>query len=358
MKNIQKSVNYERITQLYQSAPMALNGLLVAFIALFITVKNLVPLHHLILWSTAFTAVLLWRVGLYLSFKQQINSLKINNSNIQRWEYYWLVMTAFTAITFSSLLFLPFSHDHLITILLISMVFMGMSAGSAVSSKASKSVVITFLTLTSIPIISKAIYEGQDYYILTFIYALFYPILVKLTIDGNHVVVENIRLKKQSEQDSLKDQLTGLWNRRSLELFIEKLLAKSHRHKHVFSVLMLDIDFFKKFNDAYGHLKGDEALIQTANCLIKDAREADLVSRFGGEEFLIILPETDLEEATFIAERIIRLVRTETNMTISAGIAQFLPGMTFDELIKKADDALYLAKKNGRDRVETLQVIR
>lgn len=355
MKNLHKSVNYERISLLYQSAPMAIIGLVISFLALFFTVKDLLPLNYLVYWSIAFTAIFLWRLSLYLSFKYKIYTEIIDNSNIQRWEYHWIIMTIFTASIFSSLIFFPFTHRTVTTMLTISMVFMAMSAGSVVSSNASKSVVIAFLTLTSIPLISKAIYEGPEYYILAIVYSFLYPILVKLTLNGNHVVVENIRLKKQSEQDSLKDQLTGLWNRRSLELFIEKLLAKSQRHKHVFSVLMLDIDFFKQFNDTYGHLKGDEALIQTANCLIKDARETDLVSRFGGEEFLIILPETDLEEAKSIAERIISLVRTETNMTISAGIAQFLPGMTFDELIKKADDALYLAKKNGRDRVEGLQ---
>lgn len=352
MQDLQQEVNYDRINLLYRSVTTIVLGLLVGFIALLFSVGILLPISSLVIWSLSFAGVLLGRIRLYRSFKRGINTGDINRSNIKKWEYYWLAMSIATAVVLVSLLFFPSIQHTLITMLFIAMVFMGMSAGAIVSSNSSLLVIIPFISILSFPVIFKAIAGGSEYYTLAFVYALFYPTLLKLALSGNQIVINSIRLQKKSEDDSLRDSLTGLWNRRSLELFIEKLLATSQRHNKTFSMLMLDIDFFKKFNDTYGHLKGDKVLINTANCLQQNARDEDLLIRFGGEEFMLILPETDLDQAHAIAERILTTVRSETALTISAGVAQFMPDMRFDDLIKNADDALYLAKENGRDRVE------
>jgi len=236
-------------------------------------------------------------------------------------------------------------------ILFISMVFMGMSSGSAISSNSSFLVVSSFLTLTALPLIFSTLYQVQPYYhLIAAVYSFFYLVLLKLSLNGNHIVLENIRLKKEHEQNSLKDTLTGLWNRRCLALFVEKLMAQTERSQKEFAIILLDIDFFKKFNDTYGHLQGDKLLVDLAQCLQEIARKQDLVVRFGGEEFLIVLPSTNLLQAQQVTERMVATVRENISVTISAGVALYVPEITFECIVKYADDALYMAKEQGRDQ--------
>jgi len=350
-EQLQADVNFERISLLYRSAPMAVNGLLVAFFSLLFIVYDQLPSIYTQLWSSAFTIIFIWRIALIIAFRRALNLETVDNKTIHKWGHAWVAMTCATATVFATLLLFPFIENQLAILLLISMVFMGMSSGSAISSNASRPVVISFLTITSIAVVFKALYGAQTYYyLIAFIYAFFYAVLVRLSFSGNKVVVENISLKKQSQQDAMKDQLTGLWNRRCLDLFIEKLIPQVHRRKQSFAIILLDIDFFKKYNDTYGHLRGDEILVQTAQCLNKAAREGDLVVRFGGEEFLVVLPDSDLRMAQHAIERILTAIRTETEVTVSAGIALFSPELTFDKMLKHADDAMYKAKGNGRNQ--------
>jgi len=352
--NIQAETNFERINLLYQSAPIAVNGILVGFFTLFFALRDLLPPSYIITWSSFFGLVLVWRVGLIIGFKYQLKRQHIHTDNIQNWEYHWLLMTIFSALVFAVLVFLPFSHDHLIAMLFISMVFMGMSSGSAISSNASFLVVSSFLTLTALPLVFKTLYEVQPYYhLIAAVYSFFYFVLLKLALNGNRIVIENIRLKKEHEQNSLKDTLTGLWNRRRLSLFAEKLMAQAERSQKEFAIILLDIDFFKKFNDTYGHLQGDQLLVDLAQCLQKIARQQDLVVRFGGEEFLVVLPDTNLLQAQQVAERIVATVSKEVSVTVSAGIAFYIPEISFERIVKYADDALYVAKDQGRDQFVT-----
>lgn len=350
-KNGLVDIDFERINLLYQSAPIAVNGLLVGFSTLFFAVRELLPTNYLVFWGGAFSIALIWRIGLIIAFRWQIAADKINPQNIQKWEYFWVAMTVFTATVFSVLVFFPFSHDALIALLFIAMVFMGMSSGSAISSNSSVMVVLAFLTPTSCSLVFKTIYDAQPYYFLiAFVYTFFYLVLVFLTLNGNRVVVDNIKLRQHSEYQSIIDILTSLINRRGLKLFIDKLIPQAQRSRMPFSIVILDIDFFKRFNDTHGHLKGDQVLVQVAACLEKVAREEDLVTRFGGEEFLIVLPDANLEMAAKVVERIMIAVRNDTEVTISSGLAMFTPDISFEQLVKNADDALYLAKKQGRDR--------
>lgn len=352
--DIQVETNFERINLLYQSAPIALNGILVGFLTLFFALRDLLPPSYIVAWSGSFGLVLVWRIGLIIGFKHQLKHQHIHANNVQNWECHWVLMTVFSALVFAVLVFLPFSHDHLIAMLFISMVFMGMSAGSAISSNSSFLVVSSFLTLTAVPLVFKTLYEAQPYYhLIATVYSFFYFVLLKLTLDGNRMVIENIRLKKEHEQNSLKDTLTDLWNRRRLSLFAEKLMAQTQRSQKEFAIILLDIDFFKKFNDTYGHLQGDQLLVDLAQCLQKIARKQDLVVRFGGEEFLIVLPNTNLLQAQQVAERIVITVSKDISVTVSAGIALYIPEISFERIIKYADDALYMAKEQGRDQFVT-----
>jgi diguanylate cyclase (GGDEF)-like protein len=170
-------------------------------------------------------------------------------------------------------------------------------------------------------------------------------------------VNETLREKNaQLERLSLTDPLTGLFNRRHLMSTLEKELRRSSRGHHEFALLMMDVDHFKSYNDAFGHQAGDDALIQVANVLKHSLRDVDCPSRYGGEEFVALLPETGISQATEVAERICDAVRHAVfqgeRVTISIGVAAFpTQGTTLDGLVAAADGALYRAKRQGRDRV-------
>ena len=154
------------------------------------------------------------------------------------------------------------------------------------------------------------------------------------------------------------DVLTGLPNRRALDEDLARQMSQWKRHARPVSVLMIDIDHFKKFNDTYGHQAGDAVLQQVAGLLRKTMREADLVGRFGGEEFSAILPSTDATEACRAAERARTAIHTATfthegemlHVSVSIGAAQCLECEEADAFVKRADAALYTAKQAGRNR--------
>ncbi|MFT3858806.1 MAG: diguanylate cyclase [Aquabacterium sp.] len=155
-----------------------------------------------------------------------------------------------------------------------------------------------------------------------------------------------------------KDGLTGLYNRRAADDRMDEECARHQRYGQAFSLLLLDIDHFKRINDSFGHAVGDEALRHVAHCLTALCRDADFVARFGGEEFLVLLPQTHLEGAVQAGEKL-RLaiaaldVPQVGHVTVSIGAAELSGGMptSLRDLLKRADDALYEAKAGGRNRV-------
>ncbi len=189
------------------------------------------------------------------------------------------------------------------------------------------------------------------------------PVLLTVNMFTEQVglSVANIRLREALRSQSIRDPLTGLYNRRYLEEMLERETRRAVRAEHGLGVLMLDLDHFKKFNDTYGHDAGDSVLRETAAFLLKSVRAEDIVCRFGGEEFIVILPLADLSVTQARAERIRSKIRelqvlhkgqSLGMVTVSVGVAE-LPqhGTSPKVLIEAADAALYRAKKEGRDRV-------
>lgn len=164
---------------------------------------------------------------------------------------------------------------------------------------------------------------------------------------------------------SLEDPLTGVGNRRAMEVELKHCQAQSERLCHYYSVALLDIDFFKKYNDHYGHQAGDETLKRVAQNSKDALRDSDRFFRYGGEEFLVLMPNTGAEEAMICAERVrssiealnIEHQATEKGcLTISLGVAASLAG-DWQLMLKSADKALYAAKSAGRNRVELAKPI-
>lgn len=158
-----------------------------------------------------------------------------------------------------------------------------------------------------------------------------------------------------------QDSLTGLHNRRSFMESAARDLAAANRHQRPLTMMMMDVDFFKNINDTRGHAAGDEVLRQLGNILPESMREADLVGRYGGEEFCMLLVDTSLEDARKSAERLRQRIEElpiyheaqRIAVTISIGIAAWHPGQSLDQLLSEADRALYRAKAEGRNRVST-----
>jgi diguanylate cyclase (GGDEF)-like protein len=174
-------------------------------------------------------------------------------------------------------------------------------------------------------------------------------------------VNETLRERNEElERLSASDSLTGLSNRRVLTQRLSEELLRSQRQNHSFTVVMLDVDHFKKYNDAHGHPAGDEVLKRVANILRTSTRAGDCTARYGGEEFAVLLSGKGAEEAIQLAERIRERVAEEEftagRITLSAGIAEFPHhGHTAEAVISSADEALYQAKRDGRNRVACAQ---
>jgi len=172
----------------------------------------------------------------------------------------------------------------------------------------------------------------------------------------NDMVARLRESRRELERLSITDDLTELYNRRYVMEALGNEVRRSRRLEHPFALLMLDVDHFKEYNDAYGHLAGDAALARVAAILKESTRDVDCAARYGGEEFVVLLPETEAQGATDTAQRIQgRLARDDVvggKVTLSVGVAQFPEdGESPEDLLAGADAALYQAKREGRNRV-------
>jgi len=166
---------------------------------------------------------------------------------------------------------------------------------------------------------------------------------------------------KKIEHLNIIDPMTQLYNRRFLENFIEKFVNQTQREEELFTILMIDIDFFKKVNDTYGHAMGDKVILKVTEVLLESTRKSDLAIRYGGEEFMVLLHATDAQSATVVTQKIkdnFKAITFQSNdgkffhKTLSIGVSEFpKDANNIWECIKLADKALYKAKNSGRDKV-------
>jgi diguanylate cyclase (GGDEF)-like protein len=151
------------------------------------------------------------------------------------------------------------------------------------------------------------------------------------------------------------DEKTGLYNNKFFETVFEMEIEKAKRGQQKLSLVMTDVDFFKKINDTYGHMKGDEFLKRLAEVIQKQVRGCDIVARFGGEEFIILLPETNLEKAKKFTIRLRTAIHSDKilkkfKVNVSGGVTEYKKGDSKKKMKERVDKALYKAKEAGRDR--------
>lgn len=178
----------------------------------------------------------------------------------------------------------------------------------------------------------------------------------------NHLLVRNYQMQRAFEHAATVDALTGLHNRRWLDDAFARQMTRCAEDGKTFCVIMIDVDLFKRINDTWGHVVGDQVLVQIAQTLANNIRPVDLVARYGGEEFALALPATDLDEAFMVGERLRRAVERLAlpfmqgeaipHLTISLGVTRrHDDDQTIQAVIARADAALYRAKDGGRNRV-------
>ncbi|NPA60324.1 MAG: GGDEF domain-containing protein, partial [Epsilonproteobacteria bacterium] len=184
---------------------------------------------------------------------------------------------------------------------------------------------------------------------------------LKNYLEAAKPVIESKLLMQKLKETSLKDGMTGLYNRRFLEEFIEKFMSQANRNQDTYHVLMLDVDLFKEVNDTYGHDVGDMVIIEISKLLQKHIRNSDIAIRYGGEEFIVMLQKATDEGAMMVAENLLsKFSTTKFNVgggksiskTISIGISKFpTDSDSIWKCIKYADTALYHAKRTGRNKI-------
>lgn len=171
--------------------------------------------------------------------------------------------------------------------------------------------------------------------------------------------MRNALLYRAATQSALRDPLTGAGNRIAMEQTLQREIDMSRRHQQPLSVLMLDIDHFKRVNDSHGHSAGDDVLKAIAATIKAQLRNVDMVFRYGGEEFLVLLSNTSREAAAMVGERLRYATQAAEyyadgqliELTVSLGCSTLLPGESADSLLRRADSALYVAKREGRNRL-------
>ena len=190
-------------------------------------------------------------------------------------------------------------------------------------------------------------------------------LLAKRLRHDNITIVDGLRHQQELENKANIDGLTGLFNRHWMNEFFKRQISRALNDNKPLILILADLDNFKKINDVHGHLVGDEVLSAVAATLSKQIRPTDLLARFGGEEFAMILPDTSLDVANHIAERIRVAIASmqvefdggahrEIHVTLSLGMTSLMLGDDITQLLARADQALYQAKENGRNRVEII----
>jgi diguanylate cyclase (GGDEF)-like protein len=199
-----------------------------------------------------------------------------------------------------------------------------------------------------------AMMASDDMLRLVLLTGLFMSIIMVcgfISMSAERVETQLRTAQEEAEQLALQDPLTGLANRRMFEIGLAGSLARARRFAAPFCVLVLDIDHFKNYNDNHGHAAGDKILKQTGDLLAAQFRETDLAVRYGGEEFVVLLNDTKLDEAQCVAEKAREAMLEHTGVTVSIGVAEYDPGAEVDSVFRSADRALYEAKNKGRNRV-------
>jgi len=244
--------------------------------------------------------------------------------------------------------------DKTYDLYLVDMVLPEMTGDKVIEelrSRQPNAIIISMSQFTGEKSIATVLLSGADDYIHK-------PFDAASLLSRIKINVRSYQYKKRLELMAVTDGLTGLFNHRFIFERLEEETAKVARYGRPLSIIMLDIDNFKAVNDTFGHRAGDDVILSVAHAIMACIRKTDVAGRYGGEEFLVLLPETDLASAKVVAEKIRSTVAQlsfeikDLAITISAGVAEAQQGESYEAFINRADANLYRAKRSGKNRVE------
>lgn len=346
--------------------PKAILGLIVTSSIYIWTYLNYIPLTYLLSWIFLQTLFIVFR---FVNAKVLAECVRDGNKEKIRHHivYFFIsiVCSAFiwTGATILGLNFAPSPYELVSLIMII-----GLLTGSVLSLVPIFYIYIIYFFLMITPQFAIMILCGEHMHISVVFLTIFYiPLIVLLsktiyknylnTIESNDSLEDNVC---ELHQLSITDSLTQTYNRRHFFDLSQNLIVMSEREKKMVSFLMIDIDYFKNINDTFGHQAGDVVLISLSQEIKNVVRESDVFARIGGEEFALLLPNTSLEGAKIIAEKIRTLIESKEfiykeisiDVTVSIGVSSLTESITtLDALYQKADVQLYRAKRDGRNRV-------
>ncbi|MBN7795449.1 GGDEF domain-containing protein [Parahaliea mediterranea] len=345
-------LEFERIQILFAYVKAGYIGVASAIAMLYFIAAEYASPQMARYWLLAVAVANIPRGVVSFLFGRRKRAGRITPGNIRYWDVCMSISSVFAYAGFAAAIFLPYGEHAGTATVLCAFAFMTLSTGGVLVVSTSMPQILSYLSLVIFAIVVRFLFLPETIYSILAIILLFgYLQILKLTIRQHRILIENISLKIENKNSSLVDPLTQLANRRRLALHTEKLVPAARRSGEPFCLIILDIDDFKIYNDTHGHAAGDRVLTEVADTLRSCSREQDLVVRYGGEEFLVVLPQTALPDAARIAERILATTKTRTDVTASAGVAGFSQhSESFEHVLAEADEALYQAKSAGRDR--------
>jgi diguanylate cyclase (GGDEF)-like protein len=339
------------------------------------TVKDIVPLFNIIVWDLTVLVIVISRIVLYSLF------LKVQEKPFagEYWKKAYLLLAFISGVIWGASAFIIFPAGNPTLVSLFVLVIASLSAATTVSHSALRLGPTAWAAPAMSFYVVRCFQEGFETYTIGFLIIVYLITVLNYSFKHNSTIASSVSLKFENLElleelrkanDILRltsaiDGLTGLANRQSFDECMDREWRRAMREHRPISLIMLDIDHFKRYNDNYGHQGGDDCLKKVAEVIAGSVkRPADLAARYGGEEFMVVLPDTDIRGATEIAEKLRIEVEvlgvphaysaTASVVTISVGVASLVPeqNMAFSRLIKMVDTMLYAAKHDGRNRVK------
>ena len=358
----QQHIRVEKIKLLYQHSltPIVLSA--VAGLFLVAALWKSANHQHLTIWLVTTIVFACARIWLMSQFKRK----NPQGSAVLKWEKPYAISLMAVFLVWSAGLICIMPRDNLSAVFILNTFSIGL-AGAAISWYSPlRYLQMTTISLALIPMIVVLLTLGHEetFWVgiaacCMYVSCMITSVLLQKTFNGNLELAYDLeQAKKQAENLARTDALTGLNNRRAFFDKAEPLFAYCKRNQQPISALMLDVDHFKKINDSYGHAAGDVALRNLAQLIKTNLRDSDLACRFGGEEFAVLLPNTNAVEAMGMANMLKQLMASTIialadenalSLTASFGIAE--NGETVEDLLNHADKAMYAAKNSGRNHV-------
>ncbi len=340
-------------------------------------ILDVVDKNALGIWAICTAAILLLRTGLYISYHVHKKAL-----SKKAWMLLWTTITIALSLSYAWLfgVITPLeSSEHVVAVVAAIAV---LSGGAAVTYAASMYAIYCLILPLALITSAYLLITGTHTSMTSAASILGFSVVILMQIRHvNKVFVKSIELnrlnkleiekrkvvERQLYEISRRDSLTGLFNRRYFDEMLEVELGRAHRNHSSLSLVLLDVDHFKEYNDFYGHVSGDNCLVDIGHIIERQTnRKGDLVARYGGEEFAIILPGIDAKGALAYANRLQQFIQNQRlehkatkltslgSITVSLGVATVLPIIKVkpSQLIDQADKALYDAKKDGRNRAK------